>query len=170
MHTACRLRPRRFPKSSRALIHLLSLLLLPPLQVFDELKTMLDVVETIEGIVFAKDDQYGYVTSCPSNLGTGMRASVHVKVPNLTKDGTDKGAKDVAGPLGLSVRGTGGEHTPIGSDGTVDISPRSRLFIKEAEIIQALYKGLELLLAAEATAGANADGAEATVRGTAKVR
>ena len=131
---------------------------------------MLDVVETIEGIVFAKDDQYGYVTSCPSNLGTGMRASVHVKVPNLTKDGTDKGAKDVAGPLGLSVRGTGGEHTPIGSDGTVDISPRSRLFIKEAEIIQALYKGLELLLAAEATAGANADGAEATVRGTAKVR
>ena len=56
------------------------------------------------------------------------------------------------GPLGLSVRGTGGEHTPIGADGTVDISPRARLFIKEAEIIEALYKGLASLLDAEAKA------------------
>ena len=56
-------------------------------QVFEELETMLKVVEKIDGITFAKDDQYGYVTSCPSNLGTGMRASVHVKIPNLTADG-----------------------------------------------------------------------------------
>ena len=68
------------------------------------------------------------------------------QVPNLTADGTDKEAKKVAGPLGLSVRGTGGEHTPIGKDGTVDISPRARLFIKEAEIIAALYDGLLPLL------------------------
>ena len=114
---------------------------------------MLDVVETIEGIVFAKDDQYGYVTSCPTNLGTGMRASVHVKIPNLTSDGTDTKAKEVAGPLGLSVRGTGGEHTPIGSDGTVDISPRARLFITEAQIVEALYKGVDLLMKAEEAAG-----------------
>ncbi|EGB11123.1 hypothetical protein AURANDRAFT_3396, partial [Aureococcus anophagefferens] len=118
-------------------------------EVFDELKELLDAVESIDGISFAKDDTYGYVTSCPTNLGTGMRASVHVKIPNLTKDGTDTKAKEIAGPLGLSVRGTGGEHTPIGSDGTVDISPRARLFIKECEIIQALYDGLEKLLAAE---------------------
>ena len=121
-------------------------------EVFSELKELLDTVESIDGIDFAKDEQYGYVTSCPTNLGTGMRASVHVKLPNLTADGTDKGAKAVAGPLGLSVRGTGGEHTPIGKDGTVDISPRARLFIKEAEIIAALYDGLSKLLAAEAAA------------------
>jgi len=35
---------------------------------------MLDVVESIDGIKFAKSDKYGYVTSCPSNLGTGMRS------------------------------------------------------------------------------------------------
>ena len=85
-----------------------------------------------------------------------MRASVHIKIPKLTADGDAHGnsanAKAVAGPLGLSVRGTGGEHTPIGADGTVDISPRARLFIKEAEIIQALYTGVKLLLAAEAAA------------------
>ena len=78
-----------------------------------------------------------------------MRASVHVKIPNLTADGTDKKAKDVCKPLGLSVRGTGGEHTPIGKDGTVDISPSARLFIKESEIISKLYLGIEKLMAIE---------------------
>merc|ERR1719300_954853 len=85
-------------------------------EVFNRLKKMLDVVESIDGVKFARSDKYGYVTSCPSNLGTGMRASVHIKIPNLTADGTDRIAKAVAKPLGLSVRGTGGEHTPIGAD------------------------------------------------------
>mmetsp|Transcript_4242 Transcript_4242/g.8074 ORF Transcript_4242/g.8074 Transcript_4242/m.8074 type:complete len:388 (+) Transcript_4242:92-1255(+) len=119
------------------------------LEVFANLNEMLSTVESIDGIEFARDDNYGYVTSCPSNLGTGMRASVHVKIPNLTADGTDKKAKEVCKPLGLSVRGTGGEHTPIGADGTVDISPSARLFIKEKEIIGKLYEGIEKLMAIE---------------------
>jgi len=124
-------------------------------EVFDRLHSALKVVESIPGIEFATSSNYGYVTSCPSNLGTGMRASVHVKIPNLTRDGTDAKAKQVCKPLGLSVRGTGGEHTPIGADGTVDISPRARLFIQEKEIIAKLYKGIELLMAAEKEAGAH---------------
>ena len=119
------------------------------LEVFTNLNEMLETTESIDGIKFAKHDSYGYVTSCPSNLGTGMRASVHVKIPNLTSDGTDKKAKEVCKPLGLSVRGTGGEHTPIGKDGTVDISPSARLFIKESEIISKLYLGIEKLMAIE---------------------
>jgi len=119
------------------------------LEVFTNLNEMLETVQTIEGIEFAKDENYGYVTSCPSNLGTGMRASVHVKIPKLTADGTDKKAKEVCKPLGLSVRGTGGEHTPIGADGTVDISPSSRLFIKESEIIGKLYEGIKSLMEIE---------------------
>jgi len=118
-------------------------------EVFDRLKQMLDTVESIDGIEFARSDKYGYITSCPSNLGTGMRASVHVKLPNLTADGTDAKAKKVCTPLGLSVRGTGGEHTPIGADGTVDISPRARLFIREKDIIEALYSGIEKLMVEE---------------------
>merc|ERR1712070_1281787 len=109
-------------------------------EVFEKLQELLTIIESIDGIEFAKSSKYGYVTSCPTNLGTGMRASVHVKIPNLTSDGTDAKAKEIAGPLGLSVRGTGGEHTPIGADGTVDISPRARLFIKEADIIANLYQ------------------------------
>jgi len=120
--------------------------------VFDRLKTALDTVEAIEGLRFAKSDSFGYVTSCPTNMGTGMRASVHIPLPNLTKDGTEAKAKEVAKPLGLSVRGLGGEHTPIGADGTVDISPSARFCIKESEIITALYRGLRLLKEAEAEA------------------
>ena len=89
----------------------------------------------------------------PSNLGTGMRASVHVKVPNLTSDGSDKLAIAAAKPLGLSVRGTGGEHTPIGADGTIDLSPSKRLYISEAEIITALYNGIKELQVKETEAG-----------------
>ena len=112
-----------------------------------------------------------------------MRASVHVKIPNLTTDGTETKAKavrrgvlrplpshrwrrgltrrsptpstrhariaQVCKPLGLSVRGTGGEHTPIGADGTVDISPSKRLFIKERDIIAKLYSGISDLMVEE---------------------
>ena len=70
----------------------------------------------------------------------------------MTADGTDSKAKAAARPLGLSVRGTGGEHTPIGVDGTVDISPSNRLFITEAEIITKLYNGIKLLLQKESDA------------------
>jgi len=118
-------------------------------EVFDRLKNSLDMVEKIDGLKFFKSDTFGYVTSCPTNLGTGMRASLHVKVPKLTADGTDKKAKEICKPLGLSVRGLGGEHTPIGKDGTIDLSPSARFNIKEKEIVVALYKGAGLVKEAE---------------------
>jgi protein-arginine kinase len=121
------------------------------LSVFKVLKEMLSVLESIDGIEFAKDENYGYITSCPSNLGTGMRASVHVKVPHLTADGSDDNVKIICKKIGLSVRGIGGEHTPIGKDGTVDISPTSRLFVTEAEVISSLYTGIKTLTEIEGT-------------------
>merc|ERR1719313_826294 len=114
-------------------------------EVFDRLEKAVGVVEkNIQGGCAMSVD-YGVVTSCPTNIGTGMRASLHIALPNLTKDGTDAKAKEIARPLGLSVRGLGGEHTPIGKDGTVDISPSARFCISEAEIVTALYKGIKLL-------------------------
>ena len=78
-----------------------------------------------------------------------MRASVLMQLPRLTADGTDKKAKAVCKPLGLGVRGMGGEHTPIGADGTCDISPSGRFCISEAEIVTALYTGIKNLKAEE---------------------
>ena len=51
--------------------------------------------------------------------------------------------------MSLAVRGTGGEHTPIGADGNGDISPSAHLFMKESEIIGKLYEGIEQLMAIE---------------------
>jgi len=121
--------------------------------VFDRLKTSVEVVSSIPGLDFAISEKYGAVTSCPTNLGSAMRASVHYPIPNLTADGTDAKAKAIAKPYGLQVRGTGGEHTPIGADGTVDISPMARFCITEAEIITALYRGISQLAKKEATEG-----------------
>jgi protein-arginine kinase len=56
------------------------------LEVFTNLNQMLVTVEALDGLGFARDENYGYVTSCPSKLGTGMRALVHIKIPNLTKN------------------------------------------------------------------------------------
>lgn len=114
-------------------------------EVFDRLKKSLDVINGIEGLRFAFSPDYGVITSCPTNLGTAMRASVHIGLPNLCADGTDTKAKEICRPLGLSVRGLGGEHTPIGPGGVCDISPSARFCITEAQIVTNLYNGIKLL-------------------------
>merc|ERR1719220_1224899 len=120
--------------------------------VFERLKAAIDYVEDLVPGGCAKSADFGVVASCPTNMGTGMRASVHIKLPNLTADGTDTKAKEICKPFGLGVRGLGGEHTPIGADGTVDISPKARFCITEAEIACSLYKGAEKVWAAEKAA------------------
>jgi protein-arginine kinase len=50
-------------------------------QVFERLARGVNEVEKIAK--FAHDDHLGYITSCPTNLGTGLRASVHIKLPKL---------------------------------------------------------------------------------------
>lgn len=111
--------------------------------VFDRLKAAIDYCEELIPGGCAKSPEFGVITSCPTNMGTGMRASVHVKLPKLTAGGSDAKAVEVCKPFGLGVRGLGGEHTAIGADGTVDISPKGRFCISEAEIACALYKGVE---------------------------
>ena len=49
--------------------------------VFDRLCRACNHIEQV--IAFAKDEKYGYITSCPTNLGTALRASVHIKLPKL---------------------------------------------------------------------------------------
>merc|ERR1719317_647558 len=51
------------------------------------IKAVGDSVKAECGKDFALSEQYGYIHSCPTNLGTGMRASVHVDLPGWTKAG-----------------------------------------------------------------------------------
>lgn len=60
---------------------------------------------------FAYDEKWGYLTACPSNLGTGLRASVLLHLPGLIlRDEISRVLKAIAN-LGLTVRGYYGEGT-----------------------------------------------------------
>lgn len=50
------------------------------------------------------NEHLGYVLTCPSNLGTGLRAGVHVKLPNMSKHPK---FEEVLKRLRLQKRGTG---------------------------------------------------------------
>jgi protein-arginine kinase len=39
-----------------------------------------------EDISFAHDDHFGYLTTCPANIGTGLKYNIFIKLPHLTKD------------------------------------------------------------------------------------
>merc|ERR1711892_276319 len=53
------------------------------------IKAVQEAVKKESGKDFCLDKKYGYIHSCPTNLGTGMRASVHVDLPGWTKVGLD---------------------------------------------------------------------------------
>lgn len=107
-----------------------------------------DGLGRLQGLLpaFAASPVYGNVTSCPTNLGAGMRASLHMRLPVLTENGTDlTRVKSEAKALGLAVRGAGGEHSAAGEGGLVDISPSARLGVTEREIMRRLYDGAAAL-------------------------
>lgn len=70
----------------------------------DELDTRLD-----EELHFAFDDRLGYLTQCPTNLGTGMRASLMLHLPALQERGALQQLANTVAKLGLTIRGLYGE-------------------------------------------------------------
>lgn len=58
-----------------------------------------------KGHEFMWNEHLGYVLTCPSNLGTGLRAGVHMKLPNMSKHAK---FEEVLKRLRLQKRGTGG--------------------------------------------------------------
>ncbi len=64
-----------------------------------------------EKIDFAFSNRLGYLTCCPTNLGTGIRASVMLHLPALTMTGYLKGILEACSKVGITVRGLYGENT-----------------------------------------------------------
>ena len=75
-----------------------------------------------------------------------MRASVHIKVPNLAKD-MEK-FKTITDKYHLQIRGIHGEHSES-EGGVYDISNRRRLGITEVEAVQDMYDGVVAIIEAE---------------------
>jgi len=98
-----------------------------------------------DGNEFMWNEHLGYVLTCPSNLGTGMRAGVHVKLPLLSKD---KRFDSMLEQMRLQKRGTGGVDT-ASENGIFDISNSDRLGRSEVELMQVVVDGITLLVKME---------------------
>ena len=93
---------------------------------------------TTESTIFMSDPILGMITCCPTNLGTGMRGSVHFKIPKLiAKVGFEK-LDEIARTMNCQVRGSSGEHSEVVD--RVDISNWRRLGFKECDLIQDMIK------------------------------
>lgn len=112
--------------------------------VFSRLCRTLEFLE--ETLLFEKNERYGYLTSCPTNIGTTMRAGVHIQLKRLNEERSV--LTSITQKHGLQIRGTSGEKTEV-ENGVFDISNRQRLGITETDIIKKLHRGLLDIIDAE---------------------
>ncbi|KAM9447204.1 creatine kinase S-type, mitochondrial isoform 1-T1 [Clarias gariepinus] len=97
------------------------------------------------GWEFMWNEHLGYILTCPSNLGTGLRAGVHVRLPLLSKDSR---FSKILENLRLQKRGTGGVDTAAVGD-VFDISNLDRLGKSEVELVQCVIDGVNFLIECE---------------------
>lgn len=98
---------------------------------------------------FAHDSRLGFLTFCPTNLGTTIRASVHIQLPKLA---ADKAKLDsIAAKYNLQVRGTRGEHTES-EGGVYDISNKRRMGLTEYQAVREMQDGIQELIKLEQAA------------------
>merc|ERR1712233_127758 len=95
-----------------------------------------------EGYDFMHNDHLGWVLTCPSNLGTGLRAGAMVKVPLFS---AGKDFRDVMGRMGLQARGTAGVDS-ASTGGTWDISNADRLGKSETQLVNIFIEGVSQII------------------------
>ena len=114
----------------------------------DEAYALADEIDDLLGnkLEYAFDERIGYLTQCPTNLGTGMRASVMLHLPALTMNGQIHKLINTISKLGLTFRGAFGEGTKATGD-MYQLSNQITLGISEEFAIRNL-KAITLQLCA----------------------
>lgn len=95
---------------------------------------------------FSHNNRLGFLTSCPTNIGTTMRAGVHIRLEKLNRN--PQLLKQLTQKYQFQIRGTGGEKTKV-DQAVFDISNRQRLGICETDIIKNLHTGLAEIIHTE---------------------
>merc|ERR1712013_698158 len=123
--------------------------------VFNRLEKAVNVL--CEKLEFAYNEQLGYLTACPTNIGCGERVSVHIKIPLTSEDDINA----VATKFNLQIRGIHGEHSES-KGGVYDVSNKRRLGISEWDGVKDLVQGVqELIVKEKAAKAASPEKAEA---------
>merc|ERR1719384_2563880 len=94
---------------------------------------------------FVFDEARGYLSSCPTNIGTGMRASVHVDLPAFPSKDVCKAWVKSKG-LMIDIRGTRGEATSTDGVRRYDVSNKARLGSDCVQQITTMVDGVKRLL------------------------
>ncbi|MBV9391767.1 MAG: protein arginine kinase [Verrucomicrobia bacterium] len=123
--------------------------LLKTFQMIDEVDTALEA-----HLDFAFDPELGYLTACPTNVGTGMRASAMVHLPGLVLGEQVNQVVNSVNKIGLAVRGLYGEGTEALGN-LFQVSNQTTLGEKESQIIERLNKVIETLIQRESQAREN---------------
>lgn len=103
-----------------------------------------------EKVDFAFSREYGYLTCCPTNAGTGIRASAMLHLPALTMTGYIKNLLEACRKLGVAVRGLYGENSEA-SGNMFQISNQVTLGQSEEEIISSISRIVEQIVDQERT-------------------
>ena len=98
-----------------------------------------DALESV--LDYAYSPRLGYLTSCPTNVGTGMRMSVMLHLPSLKMTGDIEKVKKAASDMGLAVRGFHGEGSEAVGD-LYQVSNQTTLGKTEAMILSELHENI----------------------------
>jgi len=121
-----------------------------------DLRSAWKVVDTADSelearLPYAFDAQLGYLTACPTNVGTGLRASVMLHLPALVLSEQINLVIKAVGKIGLAVRGLYGEGTEALGN-LFQISNQHTLGESESDIISSIEKVIERLVSSEINA------------------
>lgn len=104
----------------------------------NSLNLAIEIDKKLEELIpYAYNDKYGFLTSCPSNVGTGLRASIMVHLPALSKTKNIRKVLEVVNGFDMNIRGLYGEGSLAQGD-IYQISNKQSLGISEEEIIKNL--------------------------------
>tara|TARA_R110000850_G_scaffold202967_9_gene329084 strand:+ start:1432 stop:2343 length:912 start_codon:yes stop_codon:yes gene_type:complete len=124
----------------------------PGLQLLSAYRSLDQIDSVLENdLPYAFDHQYGYLTACPTNLGTGMRASAMLHLPGLVLSEQINQTIQGANKIGLAVRGLYGEGTEALAN-LFQISNQNTLGTNEQEIIEHLDRVITQLIENEKNA------------------
>ncbi len=115
-------------------------------QAWDLINTADDELE--KTITYAFSNTFGYLTACPTNVGTGIRCSVMVHLPALVISRRIEKVLGAVTQIGLTVRGLSGEGSEIAGN-LFQISNQWTLGISEPETITKIEKILQQILEQE---------------------
>jgi protein-arginine kinase len=101
----------------------------------------------VAGEVFMMHPKFGAVTCCPSNIGTGMRGSVHILVPKLIAAIGFESIDKMARERNCQARGSNGEHSAVVD--RIDVSNWRRIGFPEYELVADMIKFANFLAALE---------------------